>query len=429
MWRRILSWGLTETLLFFIALELMVFSGSAFLALALYFSLLPSHWMLVLALICLGQDVVLLAALRLARQRSHVQSVTLICVASWGSALLVTFVAPILMPWVALAALLPVIFAERCVRGKQLLAFNLITAACLMVLGGLAGLHENAGLSDERSRSVGNAVLAVALPVMVIGTLLVVSGNAATLRNTAKVANRNAAALHTSEKLLAEHATELAASRARLIAAADSERRRLERDLHDGAQQDLVALAVLLQLARTADRDRCETLLVEASQLLQTAIAEIRRIAHGIYPPLLVSGGLAQALPAAAAHAPIPVDVYLQGLGRYSTSIEGALYYCTTEALQNSAKHGGPDTKATIAANAGDRTLTLTISDTGFGFDPATTGTGLTNMTDRLAAIGGDLEIDTAPGRGTRITATVAATPLSTGAATPQPTGQQSSST
>jgi signal transduction histidine kinase len=121
--------------------------------------------------------------------------------------------------------------------------------------------------------------------------------------------------------------------------------------------------------------------------LLETAIAEIRRLAHGIYPPLLVSGGLAQAVPAVAARASVPVRLNLQGLA---------------------IKHGGPGTTVTITAHADDPTLTLTISDTGRGFDPATTATGLTNMTDRLSAIGGRLVIDTAPGRGTRITAVIA---------------------
>ena len=224
----------------------------------------------------------------------------------------------------------------------------------------------------------------------------------------------NAAALRTSEGQLAERAAELAASRTRLITAADEERRRLERDLHDGAQQHLVSLAVLIQLARTAEHDRYQPLLIEASGLLETAIAEIRRLAHGIYPPLLVSGGLAQALPAVAARAPVPVRLNLQGLGRYPASIEAALYFCCSEALQNATKHGGPGTTVTITAHADDRTLTLTISDTGRGFDPATTATGLTNMTDRLSAIGGNLVIDTAPGRGTRITAVIA-TPMQPG--------------
>jgi signal transduction histidine kinase len=246
-------------------------------------------------------------------------------------------------------------------------------------------------------RWIETAFIVVALPINALHLLVIVWNNAAALR--------------TSEGQLAERAAQLAASRTRLTTAADEERRRLERDLHDGAQQHLVALAVLIQLARTAEHDRYQPLLMEASGLLETAIAEIRRLAHGIYPALLVSGGLAQAIPAVAGHAPVPVRLNLQGLRRYPASIEAALYFCCSEALQNAAKHGGPGTTVTITAHADDRTLTLTISDTGRGFDPATTATGLTNMTDRLSAIGGNLVIDTAPGRGTRITAVIA-TPM-----------------
>jgi signal transduction histidine kinase len=112
------------------------------------------------------------------------------------------------------------------------------------------------------------------------------------------------------------------------------------------------------------------------------------------------------------------VTLNLQGLGRYPASIEAALYFCCSEALQNAAKHGGPDTTVTITAHADERMLTLTISDTGRGFDPASTGTGLTNMTDRLLAIGGNLVIDTAPGRGTRVTAAIA-TPVQPASAVP----------
>ena len=233
----------------------------------------------------------------------------------------------------------------------------------------------------------------------------------------------NAAALRTSEGRLAEHAAQLAASRTRLITAADEERRRLERDLHDGAQQHLVALAVLLQLARSAEGDRYQPLLIEASGLLETAIAEIRSLALGIYPPLLVSGGLAEALPAVAARAPVPVKINLQGLRRYPVSIEAALYFCCSEALQNAAKHGGPDTTVTVTAHVEDRMLTLTISDTCRGFDPATVGTGLTNMTDRLSAIGGHLAIHTAPGSGSRVTASIV-TPVQAGWSEPPEKGR-----
>ena len=155
------------------------------------------------------------------------------------------------------------------------------------------------------------------------------------------------------------------------------------------------------------DGDRYQALLGEASELVDTSIAEIRRLAHGIYPPLLVSGGLIEALPTLAARAAVPVHLDLDSLGRYPTSTEAALYYCCSEALQNAAKHGGSGTTVTVTSHADDKTLTLTISDTGRGFDSATIGMGLTNMTDRLSAVGGRLVIDSQPGRGTRITAVV----------------------
>jgi signal transduction histidine kinase len=116
---------------------------------------------------------------------------------------------------------------------------------------------------------------------------------------------------------------------------------------------------------------------------------------------------LPHALSSVAAHSQVAIHLDLPDLERYPASIAAALYFCCSEALQNAAKHGGPGTTVTITARADARTLTLTISDTGRGFEPATSGTGLANMTDRVSAIGGRLTIDTAPGRGTRIIAVV----------------------
>ncbi|MBV9352658.1 MAG: ATP-binding protein [Mycobacterium sp.] len=355
-----------------------------------------SPLLLVIAAIWTAHCVVVGAALHLARRRRYQQSITLVCLGNWSAVLLTTFVAPQLLPVMVLLALLPVVFAEPYVRWQRGLTFAVISAGCVLALGVLAWFP-NAYVSHAAAhfpRWANSAFVIPALPVLALWLLV--------------IAFNTAAALRTSENMLAERAAQLAASRTRVITVADDERRRLERDLHDGAQQHLVALAVLIQLARTAEHDRSQPLLTEASELLETAMADIRRLAHGIYPPLLVSGGLAQALPAAAAHAAVPVQLNLHGLGRYPAPIEAALYYCCSEALQNAAKHGGPDTTVTITAHADERMLTLTISDTGRGFDPAITGTGLTNMSDRLAAIGGQLVIDSAPGRGTRITATVA---------------------
>ena len=380
--------------LFLTVLLAMYSGGGVLLPLGLYKWVLRSPWWLAIVVVCTAQCAVLGAAMRLARRGRYQQSVTLVCISNWAAVLLVTFVTPDVLPVWVLLALVPVAFAEPYVRWQRGLAFTLINAGCVLALGALARFQNISHLGAHTPRAIQTAFFIPALVVLALHLLVIVWNNATALRS--------------SEQLLAERAAQLSASRTRLITAADDERRRLECDLHDGAQQHLVALAVLIQLARTAELDRYQSLLIEASGLLETAIAEIRRIAQGIYPPLLVSGGLAQALPAAAAHAAVPVQLNLQGLGRYPASIEAALYYCCSEALQNAAKHGGPDTTVTITAHADEQMLTLTISDTGRGFDPATIGTGLTNMTDRLSAIGGHLVIDTAPGRGTRIAAAIA---------------------
>jgi signal transduction histidine kinase len=381
----------------------MYFFAGVLVELAMYTWLYRSPWVLALAGVCTAQCVVLGVALRLARRGRYQQSMTLVCIGNWAAVLLLTFIVPDALPVYLLLALVPVVFAEPYVSSQRGLVFTLITVGCVVAQAALARFQDISHVAAH-FHALNSTFYNVALPVLAVYILVIVWNNAAALR--------------VSEKLLADRAAQLTASRTRLITAADDERRRLERDLHDGAQQHLVALAVLIQLARTAGQDRHQPLLTEASGLLETAIVEIRRLAHGIYPPLLVSGGLAQALPAVAARAPVPVRLNLQGLGRYPASIETALYFCCSEALQNAAKHGGPDTAVTITAHADDRTLTLTISDTGRGFDPATIGTGLTNMTDRLSAVGGNLVIDTAPGSGTRVTAVIA-TPVQPGCSDP----------
>jgi signal transduction histidine kinase len=386
---------MAERFQLFLAAYLAMYSGAGVL-LPLWeyeFVQLRSRVFLAIAVICSAQCAVLVAALRLVRRGRHQQSITLACIGNWAALLLITFIGPNLLAATVLGALVPVVFAEPYIRGRRGLIFTLITAGCVLALAVIARFLHFLYTGPPVPRWIDTAFIMAAVPINAFH-LLVIAWN-------------NAAALRTSKTMLAERAAQVEASRSRLVTAADEERRRLERDLHDGAQQHLVSLSVLLQLARTGEQSRRQPLLTESSKLLEAAIAEIRRLAHGIYPPLLVSGGLAQALPAIAAHAPIPVQLNLQGLARYPTSIEAALYFCCREALHNSAKHGGPDTTATITAHADDRMLTLTISDTGRGFDPATSGTGLTNMTDRLSAIGGNLVIDTAPGRGTRVTAVV----------------------
>jgi signal transduction histidine kinase len=211
---------------------------------------------------------------------------------------------------------------------------------------------------------------------------------------------------------------ELRASRQRLVAAQDEERRRLERNIHDGAQQQLVALSVKLRLAeKLADRDpgKARALIEEVRSGTQEALDDLRDLARGIYPPLLADQGLAAALEAQARKAPLPVEVEPDGVGRYPQEAEAAAYFCVLEALQNVAKYAQAS-RVIVRLRAEDGNLVFAVEDDGLGFDPATTphGAGLQNMTDRLEALGGRAHVESAPGQGTRIIGRI---PILTGGA------------
>ena len=200
---------------------------------------------------------------------------------------------------------------------------------------------------------------------------------------------------------------DLRTSRQRLVTAQDEARRRLERNIHDGAQQDLVALAINLKLAATTvDDDPARRMLGELQAQAAGALANLRDLARGIYPPLLADLGLAAALTAQAAKSALPVTVNAGGLGRFGQDTEAAVYFCCLEALQNTAKYAHA-ASARICLQATTGTLRFTVSDDGTGYDTRHTpmGSGLRNMADRLAALGGRLQIRSAPGQGTTITA------------------------
>jgi signal transduction histidine kinase len=207
---------------------------------------------------------------------------------------------------------------------------------------------------------------------------------------------------------LQRQADELRASRARIVAAADAERRRIERDLHDGAQQYLVGLAANLVAARelaASDPEQAKTILDELAESARDAMEEFRNLAHGIYPPLLQDRGLPEALANTARRLPIPVRVAANGLGRYEPAIEATVYFCCVEALQNAAKHAGEGASAKVSLHEDADRLLFEIADDGSGVDPArlTAGTGLTNMEDRLGAIGGSMRIESGPDGGTTV--------------------------
>jgi len=201
---------------------------------------------------------------------------------------------------------------------------------------------------------------------------------------------------------------ELRASRARVVAAANAERRRIERDLHDGAQQHLVALAVNLQLARQlADSDpaAARTLLDEIGGDVREALECVRALAQRIYPPLLLDRGLTDALGAVGAGTGIRTRVQVATRDRYAPDIEAAVYFCCLEALQNASKHAGAGALATVRLWHEQSELLFEIVDNCAGFEPRPErwGEGLMHMSDRLAALGGVLTVSSELGRGTRI--------------------------
>ncbi len=201
-------------------------------------------------------------------------------------------------------------------------------------------------------------------------------------------------------------------SRARVVASGDAERRKIERNLHDGAQQHLVALAVKLRLIqRIADADPAQAMAMieEARADVLATVDEVRALAHGIYPPLLMDRGLPEALQAAAGRSPLPARVETVDIGRYAQDVEAAVYFCCLEAMQNAGKHAGEDATISISVVADADGLRFEVADTGAGFDlsDGVHGHGFINMADRLGAIGGSVQVWSAPGEGTRITGTI----------------------
>jgi signal transduction histidine kinase len=214
---------------------------------------------------------------------------------------------------------------------------------------------------------------------------------------------------------LVVHAGDLRASRQRLIDTQDAERRRLERDMHDGAQQHLVALAVNLRLAQTVaarSPQRATQVLATQAEAAVETIAALTSLSRGIYPRLLTDDGLMAALRSAVTASATPVSVHPAQLERLPAPVEAALYFCALEAVQNATKHSGADHVTLTVQQEGRHSWSLTVVDDGTGFDSepllanASAG-GLLNMADRLSAVGGTVDISSRSGSGTTVTARV----------------------
>jgi signal transduction histidine kinase len=209
-----------------------------------------------------------------------------------------------------------------------------------------------------------------------------------------------------------EMTDDLQRSQARIVASADAARRRVERDLHDGAQQQLVLVKLKLGRLRhkiRRDPSAAEGLAADLVDDLDRALAELRDLARGIYPALLETDGLRGALAEAASRAALPTTIDCDGATRYPREVEAAVYFCCLEALQNAAKHAGKDAKAAISLTADAAALRFEVSDDGAGFDAAVRGSssGIQSMADRVGAHGGQLRVRSSPGHGTSVVGTI----------------------
>jgi signal transduction histidine kinase len=203
---------------------------------------------------------------------------------------------------------------------------------------------------------------------------------------------------------------EVRRSRERILTVADEERRRIERDLHDGAQQRLVALRIKLELAseRSAHEQMPDAeLLHQFGEDVGEALDEVRSLAAGVYPPLLVDCGLEEALRSVARRSPMPVSVTAQDIGRFPRQVEAVVYFCCLEALQNAAKHAGADTVSIVVSDGRDLRFEVRDDGCGFELDHDDLGHGLTNIRDRLGAVGGTLLAQSRPGTGTFVAGTI----------------------
>ncbi len=225
--------------------------------------------------------------------------------------------------------------------------------------------------------------------------------------------NQMVAGLREREALREENTglvDDLRASQARIVAAADESRRAVERDLHDGAQQNLVLMNLKLGLLRKGLGEHEVAPMVEDLQAdLGAALSDLRDLAHGIYPQALTSDGLIAALEGAAAASALPVTVASRNIGRFPAELEAAVYFSCLEALQNAAKYAGDGAKATVSLTEGGGKLRFEVTDDGAGFDPSTVNgsAGLQNMADRIGALGGEIQIDATPGAGTSVLGSV----------------------
>ena len=345
-------------------------------------ALLRSAHLWVVLVILVVAALVQVGGVRMLRSgRSDMAAASLV-VSSWLAALGATYVSPFIVPVSILIVIIPVVIVFDFLRGPALrvsLVGTVLLAGVVAYLGQYR--HGMADALEPDPPAAGALAVTFTIVVAVILTL----------------------GLGQQVSRLRGQARELADSRRRLAAASDEARRAIERDLHDGAQQRLVTMSVELgRVTRLIERDPggAAAALSAIHGQLHEAIKELRDLAHGIYPPLLVERGLTAALPAAGRRCALPCIVEVTDLSRYAAQVESAVYFSCLEAMHNADKHS--QGSQILVQARGPVPLEFSVTDDGTGFDTsAPTGSGVTGMLDRVRAAGGKVTITSSPRGGT----------------------------
>jgi signal transduction histidine kinase len=347
--------------------------------------------------------VLIASALRPLRRDDVFGSVLRFSVANWVVSVVAAAVATFAWPLMLQVSILPGILAASYVSRRQLAFFATGSFATAVVVACLGLLQDVTGLSGEAPTWLKTAILVGTGPAFGAIVILVVLQHH-------EMVSRALDVERAAKQQLAEHAEELRRSRQRVVAATDRERRRIERDLHDGAQARLVGINLKLASARALARDdptAADKALVDVRNEVHRAHTELRELAHGIYPAALTQHGLVAAIEAAADASPAPVRLALDRVGRLPAAIEATVYFCVLEALQNAIRHSHSDLIQVRLSRSAEE-VRFDVIDDGVGMtDFGTDGGGITNMRDRLGAIGGELQLTSANRLGTQVTGVV----------------------
>lgn len=358
----------------------------------------PGLWLLVPFLLALAAG--LSVGRKALRDGRPTLALVLASVLNWLVAIAVSALLPVLWPVMAVNVVMPMVLATPYLSRQRLAALIATGMLIAAVVAGTGLLNDDGGVIPDLDDNFELVLVVGALTVQIGAIALLVAENNRAQQLTVD-------RLRTTNVELERSRAELTDSRRRVVDASDQARRQIERDLHDGAQQQLVAHGVRLRLLASQQEGESATAVAALIDEFDEAIDSVRSLAHGIYPPLLQSSGVGPALRAVARRSPQEVMAEIDEVERLDPAAEATLYFVALEALANAAKHaGGADVR--IALEQSTNAVTVTVADNGPGFaHPNTGGHGLANMADRVAAAGGELSVDSMPGRGVRVRATM----------------------